>query len=425
MRFGQAFKRYAFNSSWMLAEQLLRILSGVFVGIYVARYLGPENFGVLSYSLALSAFSIAVSRLGMDAILVREIIGNELKAKVVIGTAFWLMIAAATICYIFASFFVWSYEVGANEKIYISILLASPFFTSFLVIDYFFQSRVEAKYSTICKAIVLMVMSIVKISLVLINAELSWFVLAFLLDHVLLAIFLLNMYIFRKGPMFFGVFDVSAAKSMLKSSWPMVLSAIAVLLYMRIDQVMIRNMLGIEEVGIYSAAVKIYESWMMLPYVISISLLPLMAKLKMGDEELYIKRMTQIFRFLIWLSVLAALVAFLTGDQLVVMAFGNAYQESGGVVSIVMWAAVFAAMGAVSARYFNVEHMEKKIAVRTAVAAVINIALNFLLIPVYGIHGAAIATLACTFFSNYAMDWFDSDLRTLLRIKHRAMFFFS
>lgn len=423
MRFGYMFKRYAFNSSWMLAEQFLRILSGVFVGIYIARYLGPENFGVLSYSLALSAFSIAVSRLGMDAILVREIIGNERKVKVVVGTAFWMMIIAAIACYFFSSFFVWNYTGSAQEKIYISILLASPFFTSFLVVDYFFQSRVEAKYPSICKAIVLIVMSIIKLMLVILNAELFWFVLAFLADHALLALLLLNIYLVRKGPMFFGKFDFSVAKHMIKSSWPMVLSAIAVLLYMRIDQVMIRNMLGIEEVGIYSAAVKIYESWMMLPYVISVSLLPLMAKLKIDNEELFVRRMIQIFRFVIWLSILAALVATAIGDQLIVMAFGSVYEESGGVVKIVMWASVFAAMGAVSARYFNVEHMEKKIAVRTAVAAAINIALNFLLIPVYGINGAALATLACTFFSNYAMDWLDGDLRTLLRIKHRAMFF--
>jgi O-antigen/teichoic acid export membrane protein len=87
-----------------------------------------------------------------------------------------------------------------------------------------------------------------------------------------------------------------------------------------------------------------------------------------------------------------------------------------------MWTAVFASIGSVSARYFNVERMERKIAFRTMLAALINIGLNFLLIPKYGIEGAAMATLACTFFANYLMDWFDKDLRTLLKIKHRALF---
>lgn len=423
MKLGEAFKRYASNSLWMLAEQFLRILSGIFVGIYIARYLGPEQFGVLSYSLALSAFAITVSRLGMDAILIRELVHDKFKVRALVGTAFWLMVTAAAICYVLGSILVWNSGADIKEKVYISILLVSPFFTAFLAIDYFFQSRVEAKYPSICKTFVLMGMSLVKLGMILLSAELFWFVVASLLDHALLAALLLNAYLSRKAPVFFGALDLSVAKKMLKSAWPMVLSAVAILLYMRIDQIMIRHMLGVAEVGIYSAAVKIYETWMVLPYVISVSLLPLMAKLKLDNEQLYVERITQIFRFVIWLSALAALTVFAIGEHLVVLTFGEAYRESSGVINIVMWAAVFAAMGSVSARYFNIEHMEKKIALRTVVAAVINVVLNFALIPAYGIYGAAVATLVCTCFANYVMDWFDRDLRTLLRIKHRAMFF--
>ncbi|MNP36322.1 hypothetical protein D3C76_1297020 [compost metagenome] len=122
------------------------------------------------------------------------------------------------------------------------------------------------------------------------------------------------------------------------------------------------------------------------------------------------------------MSAVAAVVVSLISEPLMVIAFGEEYRASAAVVNIVMWTAVFASIGSVSARYFNVEKMEKKIAVRTALAAVINVALNLTLIPNYGINGAAIATLACTFFANYVMDWFDNDLRVLLRIKHRALF---
>lgn len=413
---------YVFNSSWMMAEQLLRILTGVFVGIYIARYLGPEQFGLLSYVLALSAFILAIARLGMDSVLVRELVGAHEYQNRLMGTAFWLMATAAIVCYVVVGVGVWYIDETTTIKIYMWIVSASAFFTTFMMIDYFFQSQLKAKYSAICKTLALFLMSLIKLGLIFSGADLFWFMIAALMDHVVLAIFLLLA--FRKvGDIeFIKHFNWQDARLMLKSAWPMVLTAVAALIYMRIDQVMIRNMLGLYEVGIYSAAVKVYESWIVLPYVITTSLLPAIVKLKQGDEENYHKRLIQLFRVLIWGSITAAIITFWIGEPLMVIAFGEAYRISAPVVNIVMWTAVFASIGSVSARYFNVERMEKKIAFRTILAALINIGLNFLLIPKYGIEGAAMATLACTFFANYLMDWFDKDLRTLLKIKHRAMF---
>lgn len=406
----------------MLAEQLLRILSGVFVGIYVARYLGPEQFGILSYVLAISAFILSVARLGMDAVLVRELVNNPERNNQLMGTAFWLVLLAALACYLVAALGISLMDEVTSIKAYAYIVSASAFFTSFLVVDYFFQSQIKAKYSAICKTLTLLLVSMLKLGLIFAGAELFWFVMASLLDHVLLAAFLVFAVVKTRDLSFFKKFSLDAAKSMLKSAWPMVLSSVAVLIYMRIDQVMIRNMLSLHEVGIYSAAVKIYESWIVLPYIISISFLPAIVRLKQSDEISYQHRLTQLFRLVIWMSVAAAIVVSLISEPLMVLAFGEEYRASAAVVDIVMWTAVFASIGSVSARYFNVEKMEKKIALRTVLAAVVNVALNLALIPIYGIKGAAIATLACTFFANYVVDWFDKDLRLLLKIKHRGLF---
>ena len=415
-------QRYFFNSSWMLAEQLLRIVAGVFVGIYIARYLGPEQFGVLSYVLALSTFVLTLARLGMDAVLVRELVDEHENQNNLIGTAFWLMVAAAITCYLVVGAGVWSIEEDTHIKTYAWIVSSSSFFTSFLVIDYLYQAQLKVKYSAICKTVTLFIMSLIKLGLIFSNAELLWFVIASVMDHALLAVFLLLALYKTHNISCLRFFHWGDARSMLRSAWPMVLTAVAALIFVRIDQVMIRNMLGLRDVGIYSAAVKIYESWIILPYVITISLLPAIVRLKRGDERSYQRRLTQLFRLLIWGSVAAAIFVFLISEPLIVIAFGEAYRESASVVNIVMWTAVFASIGSVSARYFNVERMEKKIALRTALAALLNVGLNFVLIPMYGVKGAAMATLACTFFAYYLMDWFDRDLRDLLRIKHDALF---
>ncbi|WP_223533123.1 flippase [Pseudomonas sp. BF-R-30] len=421
----QTVQRYFFNSSWMLAEQILRILSGVFVGIYIARYLGPEQFGMLTYVLAISTFILCVARLGMDAVLIKELVNTPEKNKELMGTAFWLMMLAALTCYIVAALGISLTDEINSVKIYAYIVSASTFFTSFLVVDYFFQSQIKAKYSAICKTLALLCMSIAKLALIFSDAEIFWFAIASLLDHVVLAVFLLFAALRTREINFLGHFNLVDAKLMLKSSWPMVITAVASLVFMRIDQVMIRSMLGLHELGIYSAAVKVYESWIILPYVITISLLPAIVKLKQGDEQNYHRKLCQLFRAVIWLSVVAAFFVSLLSTPIMTIAFGSQYTESASVLSIVMWTAVFASMSSVSARYFNAENMEKKIALRTAIAAAVNIALNLLLIPRYGIEGAAIATFCCIFFTAYLMDWMDKDLRVLLKIKHHAIFFMS
>jgi len=405
-----------------MAEQLLRILSGVFVGIYIARYLGPEEFGVLSYVLAISTFIIAISRLGMDAILVRELVSHPEKKQTLMGTAFWMMFITAIVCSSIVAAVVWSIGELPAVKLYASIISISAIFASALVVDYCFQSEVRANVSATCKSITLLLMSFVKLYLIYIQADLVWFVYAFLMDHAVLAVIFLLAAGQQGRAGFVKCFCWEDAKSMLVSAWPLVLGAVSIQIYMRIDQIMIRNMLGLNDVGLYSAAVRIYEAWAIVIAILTVSLLPAIVKLKQGDEKNYHKRMTQLFSLVIWISVGAALFVSIVSEHLMVFAFGGEYRASAPVVDIIMWTAVFAAMGSVSARYFNVERMERKFAVRTALAAVLNVGLNFMLIPLYGIKGAALSTLICTFFANYLMDWFDKDLTMLLNIKHRAMF---
>jgi len=412
--------KYLFNSSWMLLEQMLRIFSGVFVGIYIARYLGPENFGVLNYIIAISTLIIAVSRLGMDGILVRDVIQNPKDVRVYIGTAFWLMNASALACYSVLLLIVWFSDELRDLKVYISIIGLSVFFISFQVIDFYFQSQVRAKISSICKGGALLIMSIIKICLVYMQVELFWFVWAFLFDYVVLALFL---FIFTEQDFnFYNCFSWPYCKGVLVRAWPLVLGAVAIQVYMRIDQLMIKNMMGAREVGIYSAAVRIYEAWAVFVVVITVSLLPAIVKIKSMGQVYYHKKIEGLLRVVVWLSIFVSVVVCMVSDSLIAIAFGGAYIESAEIVNIVIWTGIFSAIGSVSARYFIAEEMEQKFAFRTAVAALLNVILNLALIPVYGIKGAAVATLFCTFFANYLMDYFDPDLKLLLKAKNQAIF---
>ncbi len=414
-------KKYFLNSSWMMAEQVAKIFSGIFVSIYIARYLGPESYGVLSYALAITAFTMTLARMGMDSILVRELILSGNKKNEIMGTAFWLMFLSACVCYI--GLFLILSVTNESEKItkYMLISSTGSFFTSLLVIDYYFQSEVKAKLTTISKSIAIIISAIIKLILIWLNSDILYFIIASVLDHTIIGILLLITYKKFNDFYFFKHFNIAVAKKLLKSAWPMIISAVAVIIYMKTDQIMIRIMIGIKEVGVYSAAMQVFSAWFTIPYIITISLLPAISKLKQGNKIIYERRMTQLFSLILWISLIALAGSLVFGDFMINLAFGNAYEGASLVFKISMITALFAAIGSVSARYFTIENMEKKLALRTFFAAIINIALNLFMIPNYGIYGAAISTLLCTFFANYIMDWFDSDLKTLLRMKHNAI----
>ena len=419
----QGVRRYAFNTGWLFFEYSLRAVTGVLVGIYVARYLGPERFGIFSYISSVVAIFAAVARLGLDGIMTREFVQRPQNYTTDLGTAFWMMIAAGIVNLIFLVGTITIFDQDYQHGLYALLAGGIIVFQSFGVIDWFFQSRVQAKYVTACRVVGLVMSSGVRMAAVLLHADLLAFFVITLFDQALLA----TLYLFigkrRELPAFFSCFSIVRAKELFHSSWPLIFTALAITLYMKIDQIMIKSMLGEREVGIYSAAVKIYEAWIMIPFMITVSLIPAIVKAKSLGETVYQQRLVYLFRFIFWSSVIAAAIVITFSNWIILHSFGPAYQKASSVQAIVMFTAAWAALGSGSARYLVIEGMEKKIAVRTISAVVVNGLLNLALIPRMGIQGAAIATLVCTFTANYLMDWFDPDLRTLLVIKHRAIFF--
>lgn len=415
--------KYFVNTSWMFAEYALKIISAIFVGIYVARYLGPERFGVLSYAIAVVSIFMALSRLGMESILVREIVNHPIEKQQYMGTAFSLMLIAAIIGVGLVTGIISMFENDFQTKLYVWIISIGLLFQTFLVVDYAFQAQVQAKFSSIAKSIALAFSAIIKIYLVLIQADLLLFAVAYVLDQALIASFLIVMYIKKQQPSFLFILNIQLIKPLLKSAWPIVLSALGGILYMRVDQVMIKNLLDAEQLGIYAAATKIYEGWIIIPYVLSISLLPAILKLKSGSPVEYEKNLIRLFALVFWVGVIVAIITTLFADLIIKCTFGAAYSDSVTVLIIVMWTAAFTAIGSVTARYLTIENMEKKIAFRTTVALVINVALNIILIPIYGIEGAAIATLVCIVTANYLVDYTDKQLKPLISIKNRAIVF--
>lgn len=417
----QGFRRYFFNTSWMFAEQVLRIVAALFVGIYVARYLGPKQFGLYSYAAAFVALFGAVAGMGLSGIVVRDLVNHPENRDIYLGTAFWLKLAGALLTLGLLVVAVQFTGNNATTNLYIFIIASGLIFQSCDVVDFYFQSKVLSKYVSICRLVQLTLSSALKLFFIFIQADLFWFVLVSLIDQMSLALALTIAWWRQMNGSFFARFDLSIAKAMLRSSWPLILSGVAVTLYMRIDQIMIKEMLGEREVGLYSAAVRLSEAWYFVPVVITASLFPAILNAKNISLELYNIRLQRLYTFLMWIALAVAVPMTFISDWLVTLLYGDAFEESGKVLMISIWGGVFASFGVASGSWFTCENLQHYALYRTIAGAAINVGLNLILIPNYGLAGAAISTIVAQAMATLFFDAFTKKTRAVFIMKLKAL----
>ncbi|WP_028765176.1 flippase [Shewanella colwelliana] len=415
--------KYFKNTFWIFFEQLIKLLSLFVINIFIARYLGPDKFGLLSFCVGIIAVLLTLSRLGMESVLVRELIENSNSAAAYVQTAFSLVFVAGGLCIVSLYFLLHLLNVDEQTFNYLIVLSFSLLPQAFLVLDYHFQSQVRAKFSSLAKSLALVISAIIKVYLIYIQANIFYVICAMLIESCLIAFFLLYVYNCFQQTKFSLGFDRSVAIKLLKSCFPMLLAALTTVLYMRTDQLMIKWLVGDFDLGIYSAVSRIYEMWVMVTVVLCSALLPAIVRLKENSEYVYEEKMVLLFRIIIALSFLMSLFSLFFARDIVTIVFGEDYLKGVFVFQILMWSSMFAAMGSLTMRFLTVEKLERKVALRSFFALTVNVCLNFLLIPLYGINGAAISTLISLILANYVIDFFDKDLKKLLLIKNRAILF--
>lgn len=408
-------RRYAVNTSWLFAEQMLRMVAGLLVGIWVARYLGPGQFGLFSYVAAFAALFGSIAKLGLDSIVVRELVRFPEQRLAYLATAFWLKIVGATLMLCAIAIAMQFTSSDHTTKLYIFIIACGSVFQSFEVIDFYFQSKVLSKFVSICKLIQLFISSLIKLYLIFSGAGLFWFVMVIFVDQLTLAVTLYLSYRYQKIDTLFGGFNRSVAENLLRDSWPLMLSGLVTMIYMRFDQIMIKEMLGDRALGIYSAATRLSEIWYFIPVLVTASVFPSIVNAKKTSEGNYIKRIINILKLLVWVSIAFALFTMAFGQWLIVTLYGVDFHDAGKVLLIHAFGGIFVTMGVVSGSWYLSEGLQKYVFYRTALGSIINIILNLILIPEYGVIGAAIAAVLT---QAVAALFFD-----LIMKKTRVMFF--
>ncbi len=396
------FRKYFANTSWLLGERILRMVISLFVGIYVARYLGPERFGLLSYSLSFVLLFSSLASFGLDDILVRELVQSPEKRKDLLGTVFWLKVSGAIVMGT-AIALVLKYKVEDQQTYWMIALITFGFlFQATNVVDFYFQSQVQSKFAVRAQVIQLILTSLFKIYLVLAKAELVWFAFALMLDQAVVAVLFLLVYHWQIEWFPFFSFRWIQAKKLMRDAWPLIFAGMVVSIYMKIDQVMLKEMLDAKAVGVYAAAVKLCEAWYFVPSVITASLFPVIISSKQKSDTLYQQRMQKLYDLMVWVSVTVAIPTTFLADWVIVILYGNDFEASATVLRIYIWAGVFTFLGVASFKWLVTENLQRYSFYVLAIGAIINIGSNLLLVPIYGINGAAVATFISYGIGSYA-----------------------
>jgi O-antigen/teichoic acid export membrane protein len=388
----------------MFAEQILRMVAGLLVGIWVARYLGPEQFGVFSYAIAYASLFSSIAKLGLDGIVVRDLVRNPEQRDGYLGTAFWLKLGGALIMLGVVALCTQLTSSDKLTNLYIFIIASGAIFQSFEVVDFYFQSQALSKFVSICKMTQLVFSSLLKLYFIYTAADLIYFVMIMLVDQLTLALSLYITYRYQRLGNFYLHFDKTIARQLINDSWPLIFSSLVIMIYMRIDQIMIKAMLGEREVGLYSAAVRLSEVWYFIPVIIATSLFPSIVNAKKISDKLYYTRLQRLYSLLIWLAIAIALPMTFFSEWLMTLMYGEAYRAAGQVLMIHIWAGVFVFMGVGSSKWYISEGLQKYLTINTVAGAILNIVLNVFLIPKYGIYGAALATVMSQALASYVMS---------------------
>lgn len=400
-------RRILKNSAWLSTDRILRIPVGLLVSVWMARYLGPEVFGQYSYAIALVALFGVLSTLGIDTILVREIVKSPEERHALLGTAFVLRLIGGALGCLAAILCVWIVRPDdATTRVLVAVVALGLVFQAPDVMDLWFQSQLQSRSSVVAKNASFLIAASAKIGLILIGASVVAFAWAGLFEVVLAGIGLFAAYRLAGERLSSWRASASRAADLLKPGFPLVLAGLAVSVYMKIDQIMLAEMLGVGAVGIYSAATRISEAVYFIPGVIVASVLPSIISTKRSSQQLYLERMQRLFDFMVVVAIGLALTIGVLSPVIIKVLFGELYSDSASVLAIHAWSSVFVFLGVASSAFLLAENLTIVSFYRTAMGAAVNVLLNLVFIPWWGVKGAAYATLVSYGVATYSVLFF-------------------
>lgn len=395
-------KKVAKNLYWAVIGKMVSVLGELLVGVFVARTLGPEQFGLMNYVISYVMIFSVISRFGLDGIEVRELSKPETNRGELLGTALGLRFIFSGVTYILIALSLWRFEANHMTRTLIYIYAGSVFFGSFAVFRNYFTSVIQHEHVVKSEIFRTVLGEIIKLLVLWKRPELVWILGAFAFDTVLLGIGYAGTFRKRADP---GIgrwsFNLDMAGVLVRNAFPLLLSALAIVLYQKINTVLIRNMLDEASLGYYAVAAKVVDFSVFIPAILAQSVAPMLVKAHSENYEAYLHKRQVFMNWMFWCGTALSITLFLTAPYVIKILYGDAYSMSHTTLRILAWKLMFSSWLLATGEIIVIENLQKYAVFRNIVGAAISISGNLLLIPVWGITGSALVLVTSVFATGF------------------------
>ncbi len=412
--------KVAKNAAWIISCRVIQALMGLVVGALTARYLGPSNFGSINYAASLTAFIAPVLYLGLNATLVHELITRERREGEVMGTSLVIGSLASVVCFIGVCAFAFFVNASEQEIVIVCCLYAvGLLFQAFDMLQFWFQKNLQSKYYAIAALLSYTAVSAYRVALLIAHKNIYWFAMTAAIDHGVIALILLVIYRRKGGEKM--KFSRAVAGEMLQKSRHYIIPALMVSIFAETDKLMLKWMIGQEVVGYYSAAVTICGLSSFVCAAIIDSFRPVIFENKGVSPAAYEGSVTQLYSVIIYVSLAQCVGIALLSGVLVSVLYGADFAPAAGVILVLVWYTSFSYLGAVRDIWLLGENKQRLLWKINLCGVICNIVLNLVLIPLWGILGAAAASLTTQLFTNVLLGFVFKGIRRNNTLMARAL----
>ena len=404
-----------------MGDYIFSLTASLIVGIAVARYLGPEMYGIIAFATAVYTVLVIIVSLGIDDIIMKDMLQYEERQGSIQGSALFVKSAAAFLVYgIIFIYFLINYS---GEKLYsVLIITGAVLFQPLSVFSCIFLINAQAKYTSIARMISYTLSSLLKIILIIFKAPVTYFAFAVFIDYAVLYLTVILMYKYKKYTVSGWHIDISYIKYILKSAVPLFAAVLFYTFYQKVTVIIISSMYSDYASGIYSAAARLTEIWYLVPAVLMTAFYPAVVKAKQISEEEYNKRIKTLFYVTTIPFILMAFFAALLSPFIIKILYGEKYIQSSIVLALTIWSVPFISFYVISSKCFILENKVKHLLLRSALSFILIIILNYVLGSIYYLEGFSLALLISSFISFFLADLFFKDTRELFFIKLLSIF---
>lgn len=417
----EGFRKYLHNTSWLFVDRVVRLGAVMVTGIYVARYLKPELFGQLNYASGFVGLFFALTAMGLDEIVVRDLVKHPEKRDEILGSSATLKMLGASILVLAVLIGTFVNHMDGPTTMMVMIIAAAELLKPTMVVEYYFLAQVKAARYAQVNMVQTAAACGFRLLLIALHAPLIWFAWSYVVEMGIYAIVSV-LYYKREGLLVRAWRStMPMVKELLQQSWPLIVFGLALYVQAKIDQVMIFDVLkhtigekaAYAEVGQYSVALKMIEALGFLPVIVQKSLSPAITRAKQEDPAKYEDRLLNQYRLMFLMFLVTAVPLYFLAKPLIThpLLFGPDYAEAGYLLSLFAIRLLFTNMGVAKSSFITNESLFRYALITSVVGAALNIGMNYWLIPEFRSGGAIIATIGSFFVSIFLMDLFFKDTR--------------